>query len=544
MPNADRITRKYQVFISSTFKDLKECRSRALHEIVAAGHMATCIETWGMKNESQLDVIKRAVQDCQFYVLILGHCYGSCPDQRPDKSYVELELDYAESFFGTERNRRILCFMLNDDLVERRREKLSKATPDGKREIENKEKFKSFRRRLRTGDRWWRPFRDARDIGRDLFGFFRELHDDVPGYVRETEETADIIRISTSNQVIKEVVQRAGRFTTVEHRLSQSANEKNAIARAFCDLHSEHIRDGRFDKVFIESGSTLTVLAASLASFLPRIGAAKQSSTVPDGVPETKPIVATNNALAYLDLWLCNGVICRPEPESPPADDEKYGAMYGPLTNKSRDPDYGLPPIQEDDPESWQAISELKNLFLRGVSTPSRAIILAAASGIQLSDKLNAVKPRQTHDDSDVGVPYSSEPTLGRVKKCRGFHVGSYENKLLKRALYQTNLPMIVFIHDQKIDCPVEVGKCHFLFDVQMPWEHVVTDYPLSLWVGCRQATIPDTLTKLRHGLPDGWRFRVYGEGGDYPVVIAHNQPFRAAMLDAGVPVFQQLSYA
>ena len=103
------IPKKYQVFISSTFKDLKSLRARAMYAIVSAGHMATCLETWGIENEPQLDVIKSAVQACQFYIIILGHCYGSIPKGR-DNSYTELELDFAERHFGSGHAKRILSF--------------------------------------------------------------------------------------------------------------------------------------------------------------------------------------------------------------------------------------------------------------------------------------------------------------------------------------------------------------------------------------------------------------------------------------------------
>ena len=503
--------------------------------IVSAGHMATCLETWGIENEPQLEVIKRAVQDCQFYVVILGHCYGSIPSGK-DKSYTELELDFAERHFGPEQPKRILSFILETDLVDKKRKKLSRQSEDGHRELENEKKYNEFRARLMGAGRWWRPFRTAGDIERDLFAFFRERHDEVPGYVRESEDTELIVRISTSNQVVKEVVQRAGRFTVVESRLLQSSGEKQALAQAFCDLHGEHIRAGNFDKVFVESGSTLTYLAARLAPFLPKVGQSHQSQNPAQREGLRKPIVATNNALAYLDLWLCNGVICRPEPDSPPTEDEKYGAMYGPLTGKKRDPDYALPNLKNDDPDSWLSIDALKDTFLTGVEDRKRSIVLAAASGLQLSPEITAIEPR--YPPYQQNAPYTFEPILKLVRQCRGFHVGSYENKLLKRSLYLTGLPTIVFIHEEKIDCPIEVGKCHFLFDSGEPWAEVMESYPLSIWVGCSLTSSENVLGKLKTYLIGSWHFRIYGSG-TYQVVIGHNDSFRNACKAADVAVFE-----
>jgi hypothetical protein len=536
----DQVPRKYQVFISSTFKDLKRERARAMYSVVSAGHMATNLETWGLENEPQIDVIKSAVEGSQFYVLILGHCYGSIPAER-EKSYTELELDFAERHFGKLHSNRILSFILDQDLVDKRRRGLNRQTIDGQRELENEKKLNAFRARLMTAGRWWRPFRSSRDIERDLFAFFREKHSDVPGYVLETEDTELIIRISASNQVVREVVQRAGRFTVVEDRLAQAPGKKVALAQAFCALHGQDIRTGKFDKVFIESGSTLTYLASELAPYLPKGGDAHPILGSEISKSDRKPRVATNNALAYLDLWLCNGVNCRAEPDSPPTADEKYGAMYGPVTGKKREPDYSLPALQSDDKHSWELVDNLrKEVFLEGVGEPGSSLVLAAASGLQLNDEVVAIEPRSPgpRQPADQDVPYTFEPILALVRKCRGFHVGSYENKLLKRSLYLTNVPTIVFIHDEKINCPVQIGKCHFLFDVDYTWQQVVETYPLSIWVGCGQTSYQDVMAALKCSLPANWVFRPYGNG-DHPVVVGHNASFRESCRLTGVSVFE-----
>jgi len=533
----ESIPRKYQVFVSSTFKDLKEHRSTAMLAIVSAGHMATCLENWGIQNQPPLDVIKRAVEDCQFYVIILGHSYGSIPEGM-ESSFTELELDFAEKYFGSEHAKRILSFVLEDGLVSEQRSRLDRSVIDESRELKNTVRYEAFRSRLTASGRWYRPFRDARDIDRDLYAFFREPHPDVPGYVRESEETELIVRISTSNKIVKEVVQRAGRFTVVEKRMSQSAGKKQALAKAFCELHGKHVRSGLIDKLFVESGSTLSFLAAELAPFLPRVGQGQAGSETHEKAARPKPVVSTNNALAYLDMWLCHGVVCRPEPDSPPTEDEKYGAMYGPLAGANREPDYSLPVLREDDPDSWSLVESVRDVFLTDVPDPTRSMVLAAASGLQLGPDITAIEPLDPANPMAQKIPYTYEPVLKLVRKCRGFHVGSYENKLLKRSLYLSGIPTIVFIHDSKIDCRIEVGKCHFLFDKAAPWEEFVAEYPLSIWVGCDRDSCERVVEKMSKHLPESWRFRPLGNG-KFPVVVAHNASFRKACLTAGIAVYQ-----
>src|SRR5687767_7931893 len=115
MPPQDKqsndIQRFYRVFISSTFKDLQEHRTKAMLAIVSAGHMPLCLENWTPQTKTDLDVIRNAVAECQFYVIILGHRYGSVPKVE-SKSYIEIELDCAEKA-GLE----ILPFVMDDQLV-------------------------------------------------------------------------------------------------------------------------------------------------------------------------------------------------------------------------------------------------------------------------------------------------------------------------------------------------------------------------------------------------------------------------------------------
>lgn len=533
----DPFRRKYEVFISSTFKNLKLHRTRAMYAIVSEGHMATCLETWAIRNGPQLEVIQRAVQDSQFYVLILGHTYGSCPEGH-EKSYTHMELDFAKTCYGNDHSHRILSFLLQDDLVKKKRAKLDRNTKEGALELQNEERYNRFRSEIEESGRWWKPFRTAGEIERDLAAFFSQDHPEVPGYVRESEDTKLIVQITTSNNVVKDVVQRVGRFTTVEERLSESPDKKRAMAQAFCELYHGPIQEERYDKVFLESGSTLTYLAEKLAPYLPNVQRLLANTAQSGRSPNGHMTVATNNALAFLDMWLCNGVVCRTEPDFPPAEEEKYGATYGELTGKGREPDYGLPNLSTDDPDSWKSVVRTSKTFLTGVNEPDRSLVLAAASGLQLSENITAISPNSVTDSNPNGTAYSFEPVLELVRECRGFHVGSSENKLLKRSLYLTKIPTIVFIHDQKIDCPIQVGKCHFLFDQGNTWDEFQESYPLSIWVACDRSTVSQTQDKLKKYLKGQWKFRCYGTG-ECPVIIGHNKAFRDACKVSSVDVYQ-----
>lgn len=88
------MNKKLQVFISSTFIDLKEERQAAVSAILKAGHIPAGMELFKAADKSQWEIIKRWIDESDVYMLILGGRYGSIDPQK-GVSYTELEYDYA-----------------------------------------------------------------------------------------------------------------------------------------------------------------------------------------------------------------------------------------------------------------------------------------------------------------------------------------------------------------------------------------------------------------------------------------------------------------
>jgi hypothetical protein len=86
--------KKLQVFVSSTYRDLKPERQAAVEAILKAGHIPAGMELFSAGSESQLETIRRWIDDSDVYMLILGGRYGSV-DPKTSLSYTELEYDYA-----------------------------------------------------------------------------------------------------------------------------------------------------------------------------------------------------------------------------------------------------------------------------------------------------------------------------------------------------------------------------------------------------------------------------------------------------------------
>lgn len=87
--------KRYQIFISSTYNDLKDERFAVLESILKLRHIPVGMEQFVAANEEQFNYIKRLIDETDYYILILGNRYGSTASD--GISYTEKEFDYAVS---------------------------------------------------------------------------------------------------------------------------------------------------------------------------------------------------------------------------------------------------------------------------------------------------------------------------------------------------------------------------------------------------------------------------------------------------------------
>jgi hypothetical protein len=85
----------YQVFISSTFKDLENERQEIMKALMEMDCIPAGMELFPATDEEQFEFIKTVIDSCDYYLIILGGRYGSLA---PDGiSYTEKEYQYAKS---------------------------------------------------------------------------------------------------------------------------------------------------------------------------------------------------------------------------------------------------------------------------------------------------------------------------------------------------------------------------------------------------------------------------------------------------------------
>lgn len=85
----------YQIFVSSTFKDLEQERQEVLAAIVEKGYVPVGMEYFPSTNATPFEYIKKMLEKVDYYILIIAGKYGSI-EATSGLSYTELEYDYAQ----------------------------------------------------------------------------------------------------------------------------------------------------------------------------------------------------------------------------------------------------------------------------------------------------------------------------------------------------------------------------------------------------------------------------------------------------------------
>jgi hypothetical protein len=101
------LQKKYQIFVSSTFRDLIEERQDTIKSILDLGHIPAGMEGFPAIDMEQLKYIKKIIDQCDYYILIVAARYGSV--DADGISYTEKEYQYA-----VETGKAVLAFVLEN----------------------------------------------------------------------------------------------------------------------------------------------------------------------------------------------------------------------------------------------------------------------------------------------------------------------------------------------------------------------------------------------------------------------------------------------
>ena len=189
--------KKYQVFVSSTYEDLKEERKRLFLAILKKKHIPVGMELFGAVDKEQMSYIKRFIDDSDCFVLLLGGRYGSTDDE--GISYTEREYDHA-----VQQGKKVIALI----------HKNPDALPPKKRDKNKKlaKKLKAFYDKV-SKDRMVSQWEDEAELIDNFHTSFDETVKEFPmiGWVRgdsvsSSESSQKIEALELENQRLLETV--------------------------------------------------------------------------------------------------------------------------------------------------------------------------------------------------------------------------------------------------------------------------------------------------------------------------------------------------
>lgn len=130
------MNKRYQIFVSSTYADLAEERQKVFQALLELDCIPSAMELFPATDEEQWAFIKKIIEDCDYYILIIGWRYGSITAE--GISYTEQEFDFA-----VEKGLKVIAFLHSDPI----------AIPRGKTDNDTNlyNKLIGFRRKVETG---------------------------------------------------------------------------------------------------------------------------------------------------------------------------------------------------------------------------------------------------------------------------------------------------------------------------------------------------------------------------------------------------------
>ena len=188
------MTKKYQVFVSSTYLDMKEERQAAVMAILDAGHIPAGMELFAAGDEAQWETIKRWIDESDVFLLLLGGRYGSI-EPNSGLSYIELEYDYAVA-----QGKSFFALVAEDQYLHA---KAAKNTEAFEKDNSLNEKLSAFRQSVlgKTSAFYATTDKIGLEIHKSLKVIERK---NIPGWIRENEQQDISGILQELNEIRKE----------------------------------------------------------------------------------------------------------------------------------------------------------------------------------------------------------------------------------------------------------------------------------------------------------------------------------------------------
>lgn len=188
--NMERI---YQIFVSSTFEDLKLERQEVMAAVVSTGNVPVGMEYFPAGDASPFDYIKQQIDQVDYYILVIAGKYGSINEDQ-GISYTEMEFNYA-------REKKIPIAVLQYKDIDNLTGKQLEKDPVKRKKLES---FRESSKDGRMADYW--ENRDqlkmkVKDAIQNLIN-----NSPRPGWIRATSKSLASTTNEVNNEILKEEI--------------------------------------------------------------------------------------------------------------------------------------------------------------------------------------------------------------------------------------------------------------------------------------------------------------------------------------------------
>ncbi|MBM3299217.1 MAG: DUF4062 domain-containing protein [Deltaproteobacteria bacterium] len=455
--------RRYEVFISSTAKDLRKAREALIETTIKCQYFPSAMELFTRVGARSVGLIEDCIRRADVFVILIGARYGS-EIEESGKTYTKLEYDLAIKY-----KKPVLAFLLDEEEYSIERGKLPEGDPERQHDRDLRE-FRELVKQHPAGGSTFVQYFSLEDIGGLQESCTLALQNAVSdfdgrgGWIRgelydELKSRTVLDKKVSENRFFKRFVDRLNTFDVLSTRVVEKVPHlKRAIADYFLDQYLGRMIESGVRNLFFESGSSIAFLSEA---FIERLD---QEDFMRDVSRDLN--IQTNNVLTYLDFVLSERVQIELYPYGPP--EAKYGATFGPLTVvPRREPPIHPHPLSK---KARKAMEEVRDRLAQRYQ--EHGIIFMAASGVDLAK------------DSEFPGP----------------HVGSFYNKLFKRAILESGCPTVIFLDETKIPQEFPIGECFSVCDQEFPWVSVCQARPLAIAVATNSE---ETARKLRRLLEE-----------------------------------------
>lgn len=279
------------------------------------------------------------------------------------------------------------------------------------------------------------------------------------------------------NPFLRRIDSRLIQWATLNDRFNANPILKHVSADFFLDQYLDLLLQARLARIFVESGSSTAIFSELLT------GRVRD----PRWLDGTR--IETNNFVSYLDFILSE--IPQVTLYPPGTPDNKYGGTFGALTELRATTEAAHPIAGR----AFELVEEIRQHFAEQYG--ELGLIIGATSGIDLS----------------VGQPFA------------GPHSGSYWNMLFKRALHESNTPMVMLLDEDKLPRAANRNECYPVCNDDLPWEYVCRNTPLAFACAFRSEERAGRMVEELNRL--GMVHVQRGKRGVVPFpIICSNEPF------------------